>query len=296
MKKNIFHILFFGLVLLSCSATESDPVDPGSFPGQNGVLPRPQKANNKVVAHRGGSIEKRCPDNSIEALNYAIDLGCYASECDVYITKDNQVIVAHADSDDKVNGLHPWKATYAEINAAGKLSNGENIPKLEDYLDRVLEANTILLWIDIKTIGSLPQAEGNEYSSRCAERASEIIREKKANHFVEFIVGRADVFKRTLTASEGDWLCGYMNTALSPTSFQQNGYNWANFSVSAIFYHNGEIKGNYTIDDYTQRGIRVSVYNVDSEADRVWYISNMDKLYAFTTNYPKALLDAINRK
>src|SRR5690554_5953536 len=56
----------------------------------------PTLPENKIVAHRGGSIEKGCPDNSIEALNYAIDLGCYASECDVYLTKDERVIVAHA--------------------------------------------------------------------------------------------------------------------------------------------------------------------------------------------------------
>ena len=42
-------------------------------------------------------MEIGCPDNSIEALNYAIALGCFASECDVYLTKDDRVIVAHAD-------------------------------------------------------------------------------------------------------------------------------------------------------------------------------------------------------
>lgn len=286
-------ILFSCLVLVSCSAEESDPVDPGNSPGQVEQLQRPKKANNKVVAHRGGAMEKKCPDNSLEALNYAIELGCYASEIDAYITKDNQVIVAHADSGDKVNGFYPWEATYAEITAAGKLANGETIPKLEDYLERVLEAGTIMLWIDIKTIASLPQSEGNEYSSICAERASEIVRKMKANHFVEFIVGRSDVLKRTINASKGDWFCGYMNADMSPSSFQQNGFNWANFSISSIFYNNGAIKGNYTINDYVKSGIRVSVYNVDSDDNRSWYISNMDKLHAITTNYPKILLETI---
>ncbi|WP_286846706.1 MULTISPECIES: glycerophosphodiester phosphodiesterase [unclassified Proteiniphilum] len=289
----IIRAFFLCLLLLSCSPEESDPVDPGNSPGQVGQLRRPKKANNKVVAHRGGSMEKKCPDNSIEALNYAIDIGCYASEADVYITKDNHVIVAHTDREDKINGLHPWKATYAQIIAAGKLANGETIPRLEDYLKRVLDAGTIMLWIDIKSIASLPQSEGNEYSSRCAERTSEIVREMKANHFVEFIVGRAEVLKRTINASRGDWSCGYMNTSMSPSSFQQNGYNWANFSISSIFYNNGEVKGNYTIDDYAKNGVRISVYNVDTDNNRAWYISNIDKLYAITTNYPKILLDEI---
>lgn len=286
-------IIFSCLVFVSCSANESDPLNTGDSPGQVEQLQRPEKANNKVVAHRGGFMEKGCPDNSIEALNYAIELGCYASEIDVYITKDNKVIVAHADNDDKINGFHPWEATYEQIAAAGKLTNGETIPKLEDYIERVVEAGTIILWIDIKTIPSLPQNIGNEYSSRCAERASEIVRELKANYFVEFIVGRADVLKRTINASKGDWLCGYMNTAMSPSSFQQNGYTWANFSISSIFYNNGKIQGNYSIDDYSNNGIRVSVFNVDNDENRAWYITKMDKLYAITTNYPKALLERI---
>lgn len=85
----------------------------------------------------------------------------------------------------------------------------------------------------------------------------------------------------------------FNSAAWSPSSFQQNGYNWANFSLSSIFYNNGVIKGKYTIDDYVKSGVRVSVYNVDTYDNRIWYISNMDKLYAITTNYPKLLLEAI---
>lgn len=204
--------------------------------------------------------------------------------------------MAHADGNDKINGFHPWEATYEEIIAAGNLFNGERIPKLEDYLERVIEAGNIILWLDIKTIASLPTNEGNEYSSRCAERAAEIIRSMKANHFVEFIIGRAAVYKRALSASKGEWPCGYMNSSMAPASFSTNGYNWANFSISSIFYNNGTVKGDYTIEDYTNYGIKVSVYNVDSEENRIWYIDNIDKIYAMTTNYPKALLEAINQK
>lgn len=50
----------------------------------------PAEVGNRVVAHRGGSTEagtRQFPDNSVAALNYAIGLGCYASECDIYLTK-----------------------------------------------------------------------------------------------------------------------------------------------------------------------------------------------------------------
>jgi len=259
------------------------------------TLQRPSLPNNKVVAHRGGAIEKGCPDNSIEALNYAIELGCYAAECDVYLTKDEKVIVAHADNNDMINGLHPWEATYEEIQSAGLLPNGEYIPLLENYLERVLEAGTILLWLDVKSILALPFEEADELSSRCAESASQVIRDMKADNFVEFIVAKENILKRTLAASDGSWSCGLMNTKISPEYFKEKSYKWANFSTSVIFFHNGQTIGNHTIQDFTDKGIRVSVYNVDSEENRKWYLAREKYLYALTTNYPNALLIAIEQ-
>lgn len=266
--------------------------------GTGGTLPVPKKANHNVVAHRGGSMEKNCPDNSIEALNYAIELGCYASECDIYITKDNQVVVAHADRNNKINGLHPWEATYEQIASAAKLPNGETIPKLEDYLDRVLEAGTTILWIDVKSFPAavLPTEQGDEYTARAAERAAEIVRQKKADRFVEFILVSDPAYKRAVAAVKGAWPCGHMWYRFSPSDFRKNGYKWANFSNTAVFYHNGKVKGDYTIEDYLKAGIEVSIYHVDSEMDRVWYVPKAKSLYALTTNYPKALIEAIQTK
>ena len=107
-----------------------DP-DGGSDNGGGDEIPVPEKVNNKVVAHRGGSAEAgtaKYPDNSIASLSYAISLGCYASECDIYWTADNNVVVAHAANGCYVNNLKPWEHTLDELRAAGKLSNGELLP------------------------------------------------------------------------------------------------------------------------------------------------------------------------
>lgn len=260
---------------------------------QTPELAKPAPADNNVVAHRGGASEKGCPDNSLEALNYAISLGLYASECDIYMTKDQKVIVAHADGSDRVNGFHPWEATYQQIISAGKLANGETIPTLEQYLDRALEAGSTMLWLDVKSISAVPAAEANDYSAQAAELACDIIREKEANHFVQFIVGREAVLKRCVAAVKGDWDCAYMNTAVSPESFKSKGYNWANFSIDAVFYNNGSVSGEYSIEDYNAQGVKVSVYNVDTDLNRTWYGAKAKTLYAICTNYPKAMLDAL---
>lgn len=255
-------------------------------------LPQPKEVDNKVVAHRCGSLEAGLPDNSLAALNYSIGLGLYAIEVDIYITKDNQVVVAHASSADKINGHYPWEATYAQL-ASALLDNGEQLPRLEDFLDRILEAGSTRLWLDVKSITAVPATEADEYSSRAAERAAEIIREKKANNFVEFIVGRGTVLRRTLAASKGDWNTAYMNTGISPANFLTQGVRWANFSINNIFFNDGTVAGNYNIDDYVALGIKVSVYNVDTEQNREWYAARAVSLYAICTNYPQAMLAAL---
>ena len=94
-----------------------------------------QKADNIVVAHRGAVNEFGVPDNSLASLRKAISLNCYGSECDIYWTKDNNVIVAHANDECKINGLYPWENTVAQLRSAGKLSNGENLPTLQEYIE-----------------------------------------------------------------------------------------------------------------------------------------------------------------
>ena len=82
-----------------------------------------EKPNNIVVAHRGAykaySGNGAVPHNSLASLRRAISLGCYGSECDIYWTKDNNVVVVHANSETcKINDLYPWESTVAQIQAS----------------------------------------------------------------------------------------------------------------------------------------------------------------------------------
>lgn len=123
-----------------CSDDE-DPLKDWTGPSKPGTeIKTPAEVGNRVVAHRGGSTEagtRQFPDNSVAALNYAIGLGCYASECDIYLTKDDDVVVAHASAGCYINNLKPWEHTLAELRAAGTLANGEQLPSLADLLDVV---------------------------------------------------------------------------------------------------------------------------------------------------------------
>ena len=245
----------------------------------------PTKANNTVIAHRGGSKEAGCPDNSIASLNYAMSLGCYASETDIYWTKDNQIVVAHANSNNgKINGLYPWESTLAEIQAAGKLSNGETIPSLQDYLRAAMvEGSCTKVCLDIKAI-TIPSARDADAVKAC-ERACEIIVEMEAQPWCEFICsGRTNIVNKCAKyANPAGIPIGAMGN-FDASEYKGLGYTWHNRNKD---YGLDASK----INSYLNSGIEVSVYTLDNETEFAKIESYFTKLRGITTNYPKWLLD-----
>ncbi len=288
-------MLFAALAFVGCS-DDSYPAQPDwskiTPPGEVVDPSKPLEATNIVVAHRGGAAEagSSYPDNSIAALNYAMSLGCYASECDMYWTKDNQIVIAHADAQCKINGLYPWEHTLAEIRAAGKLSNGEAIPSLEEYLDKVMsQGSCTKLWIDIKNI-TYPSTL-TQYPTSACRRACEIVTAKNAKNFVEFVcTGNATVMANSVGyAAQAGIPIGWMSNS-SGTTYSAKGYTWANLSTEYI-YINGENVGTRTVDEFKKAGVLLSVYNADTDADMQYYISHAGNLKAICTNYPSTLIN-----
>ena len=274
-------------------------------PDETGGLPKPLEPGNKVVAHRGGSTECGYPDNSRAALRYAMSLGCYGSECDIYWTKDDKVIVAHADSECRVNGLHPWEATAAEIIAVKRLSNYEKIPTLEEYIDVVMsEGSKTKLVVDIKMITS--PSMNYDYPAKAALKAIEIVQEKNAQNFVEFICTGYDQVMSKIAASmkAAGLACGWMNGSISASTFKSRGYtNWANLNTREHFsLGSGDDKGigNRTISEFKNAGLQLSVFHIDkqsgnssavyTDATVKEFLDEYQYLRCITTNYPSWLL------
>lgn len=120
MLKKIISLTAVAVALALVSCTDDEwPAQPdwSQIPNPDAVedgLLKPAACTNNIVAHRGGAAECNAPDNSLASLRYAIEQGCYASECDIYWTKDDNVVVAHADGKCQINGMHPWEHTLAE--------------------------------------------------------------------------------------------------------------------------------------------------------------------------------------
>lgn len=106
-----------------------------------------QFSYNGIVAHRCGIYDDSTkPENSIAALREAMRLDCYAAEMDVHLTRDQIPVVLH---DHEFQGMDVEKTDYKEL-AKLRLSNGERIPTLDEFVKATLEHPRIKLWLDLK--------------------------------------------------------------------------------------------------------------------------------------------------
>lgn len=100
----------------------------------------------RVIAHRGYWNTPGSAQNSLTALRLAHELSIYGSEFDVWITSDGIPVVNH---DAVIDSLCLEDQTYEQLQHI-TLSNGENIPTLEQYLESGSKLPDIKLVLEIK--------------------------------------------------------------------------------------------------------------------------------------------------
>ena len=292
MKKLTSIILFAaGLVMLSgCLEIET--------PENWTEKPETEKtAVYKVVAHRGGSAECKLPDCSVASLKYAISQNCYASEADIVLTGDKDILICHPDGNGRVNGLDPGTHTLAEIRAAGNLSNGELIPTLTDFLkivmDKELNPNGMKLWLDVKRF-----ADADRSINACL-RASEIIAGANAQNYCEFLIPTGeDIFMAVRDKVINDYKINIAwMTCTNPAKYadpKDYGKVWAQLAYRKILGDNPE--SSYRPLDYFNAGLPLSIAGVDDDKTMADVIPYYPKLKAIFTNYPAKLISKLKEQ
>lgn len=92
-----------------------------------------------MFAHRGYHCkEKKIPENSMAAFRAALKKN-YGIELDIHLTSDNQVVVFHDDTLQRVCGIngYPEKMTTAQLRKCSLLGTDEHIPTFEEVLSLV---------------------------------------------------------------------------------------------------------------------------------------------------------------
>jgi glycerophosphoryl diester phosphodiesterase len=112
------------------------------------------------IAHRGLHTDNEIvPENSMLAFQNAKNSG-YAMEFDIHITKDNQIVVFHDKTLQRMCGVNidVEEANFDEIKSYFLLSSDQTIPLLKDVLKEIGGAVPLLIEIKntlrIREIGS----------------------------------------------------------------------------------------------------------------------------------------------
>ncbi|UCE41635.1 MAG: glycerophosphodiester phosphodiesterase [Candidatus Aminicenantes bacterium] len=114
-----------------------------------------------VIAHRGAS--RAAPENTLSSMKKAIEFGADFAECDVFQTKDGEIVLFHDEEMERTTGKEGmiWDYTLAELKELEVGSwfkeefRGEPIPTLQEVIQAV--KGKIKLNIEVKVSGEDPE-------------------------------------------------------------------------------------------------------------------------------------------
>ena len=227
----------------------------------------------KIIAHKGyhpGNV----PENSIEALRMAQELGVYGSEFDVWMTSDSKVVVYH-DKTLTVNGVSKkvYECTYAELKAAVE-NNGAPLATLEEFLEQGKKCPSVKLICEVK------YHDDGDRTVAAAEACHALVSAAGMNSQVEYISVNAAALKRLAVLSPGVMLQDVNSDyPMDRASAVAAGIKGINYDFNKLT--------DAQIADAHEKGMVVGTWTVDKEADmRTMINRGVDFI---TTNEPVLL-------
>lgn len=203
----------------------------------------------KIIAHRcyhkNGNTE-----NSLAALKAAQNLGIYGAEIDIYITKDDKIMVHH---DGVIAGKRIENCTYDEVKDL-KLSNGEKLPLFTDMLEVVKSKPGMKLIIEIKDHQAVPREE------KAVDEAIRLVSEYGLENQVEYIAFDYELCKRIARAVP-DAMIGYLSGDRDPKTVLDEGIRSIDYNFNTLSQ-----KPEW-ISQAQQLGMIVNIWTVNSDSD-----------------------------
>lgn len=231
---------------------------------------------NKVIAHRGAWKHTGASENSISALQHAVRLGCQGSEFDVHMTLDSAMIVNH---DPSFKGKVIHNSPVAELKQL-KLSNGESMPSLEEYLLEGMKQNTTRLVLELKpTINK-------ERAIQSARKVYEVVRSMKAQAWIDYISFDYNICLE-LMRIDPNVRVAYLNGDKSPEVLAVDKL-WGLDYNQSVFQKNPS-----WIASAKERGLTINAWTVNDPKLLRWFIDQ--KIDFITTNEPELLLEMVKK-
>lgn len=231
----------------------------------------------QVIAHRGAWKNTGLPQNSIASLEAAIDMGCFATECDVWMTADSVLVVNH---DPDFYGLPVETSTYGEL-CKKTHPNGETIPRLEDFVRIIKSRTTTRLVLDVK-----PSRINKDRGHETVRRVYELVDRMNVHNLVDYIFFDYDACV-LLTRLNPDANVAYLNGDKSPSELHAAGLWGLDYHYGVLQRHAG------WIPSAKELGLTINVWTVNNEALMKIFIDR--GVHFITTDEPELLMRILEK-
>ena len=206
----------------------------------------------QVVAHRGYWKAEGAAQNSLASLLAAGRIGAYGSEFDVNLTADGALVVNH---DFTYKGMTIYETPLADLRCDTlRLSNGEILPTLDEYLAASKEYPKLKLVFELKSKGDA------DYEAVAIPASIEAIRRHGVADRVEFIsfsLSACETFAKLMPKNRVEYLGG----DIAPAELHEKG-------ISGIDYHYSVFdKHPEWVAEAHELGMIVNAWTVNQEED-----------------------------
>lgn len=224
-------------------------------------------SQTKVVAHRGFWDTPGSSQNSLASLIKADSIGCWGSEFDLWLTKDNKILVHH---DSKVSELVIENHTLKELRKY-PLANGEKIPVLQDYLKEARK-------LHVHLVCEIKPHHDDASTLRCCEATLKAFKKYKLTDRVTYISFSLAAVKYLVAHVPSGTEVYYLSGDLSPEQIKSIGAAGIDYSEGAMDKHPEWFEASHRL------GLKVNVWTVNKSSKMKDYISKGADF--ITTNDP----------
>lgn len=263
--KNLFLAAFITL-LASCTVTQKS---------RSAI----KFADNPVIAHRGAWKKNNLPENSIASLKEAIRLGCTGSEFDIWMTADDSIVINH---DPQYNKLQIEKTNYNEL-LQFKLSNGEKIPTLREYLLAGLDNNNLtMLVLEIK-----PSTISVDRGRLVASKVVQLVKDLNATAMSAYISFDYEILKRIIEI-DPKAATQYLKGDIEPLQLKKD-------KMTGLDYHFSVFKKQPTWAEQAKKEkLILNAWTVNDGAEMNLLLDN--GFHYITTNEPELLFEIVRQR
>jgi len=230
-------------------------------------------AQTRIIAHRGYfQAQPPTAENSLKALSNAQALKVYGSEFDVRRSADGILVVHH---DEHHEDMEIAETLYADLNKI-RLSNGEKLPTLKQYLKHGKRDPEVKLILELKP------AKTKILEDEIVKQTLQLVKKLSVESQTEFISFSLNIC-REIRKLAPDLLVHYLNGDLSPQQVKAENFNGLDYHYKVFIE-----KQPGWIAEARRLGLKTNAWTVN-DPEIYQQLKNQGIDYV-TTNIPEQLL------